>query len=418
MKKRFTLILMAAMCLPTATFADFVVNNIKYAPISDTEVRVTGGTISGSSLVIPETVYDEDEDLDYTVTEIGDNAFALFGADGARITGNVTLPKTVRRIGAGAFNYQSFTAINLPEGLTYIGEKAFEVNRNLHTVVMPSTLKEIGTEAFSRSGLSYVYMLGDTPCTLGDDIFLDVSGEDENLKSVGFHIVVKASRLADYTSAWNCYADALTDKVPLTTSGELPVYAPFSAKPSTGVTTYCSPMALDLSAAEGLTVYYVEAVAGNTVKAVSLPGSVLPAGEGVILNGEKDKTYYARIADDQTAQLGVNNFLKGTLARMSLAATDGDSKNYVLCDTDFTLFSDADPWRRYIRQNTAYLPVKADLAPADTLALTLNGVATAVKRVNTFGCEARELYHTLDGRAAATPSHGIFICKNRKVVAR
>ena len=152
MKKRFTLILMAAMCLPTATFADFVVNNIKYAPISDTEVRVTGGTISGSSLVIPETVYDEDEDLDYTVTEIGDNAFALFGADGARITGNVTLPKTVRRIGAGAFNYQSFTAINLPEGLTYIGEKAFEVNRNLHTVVMPSTLKEIGTEAFSRSG--------------------------------------------------------------------------------------------------------------------------------------------------------------------------------------------------------------------------------------------------------------------------
>lgn len=418
MKKRFTLFLMAAMCLPTATFADFVVNNIKYAPLNDTEVRVTGGTISGSSLVIPETVYDEDEDIDYTVTEIGDNAFALFGADGARITGSVTLPKTIRRIGDGAFNYQSFTAINLPEGLTYIGEKAFEVNRNLHSIVMPSTLKEIGTEAFSRTGLSYVYMLGDTPCTLGDDIFLDVSGEDENQKAVGFHVVVKASRLADYTSAWSYYADVLTDQVPLTTAGELPVYAPFNAKPTTGVTTYCSPMALDLSAAEGLSAYYVEGVADNTVKAVSLPGSVLPAGEGVILNGEKDKTYYARIADDQTARLGVNNCLKGVLARTSLTTVDGDNKNYVLYDMNFALFSDADQWRRYIRQNTAYLPVEAGSVSAETLTLTLNGVATAIKHIDSDRRETGELYRTLDGRTIAKPQHGIYIYKKRKVVVR
>lgn len=418
MKNRLFLLLASAMFLPNAAFADFVVNSIRYAPLNDKEVKVTGGTISGSRLVIPETVYDEDEDIEYTVTEIGENAFALFGSDGARITSGVSLPQTIKRIDDGAFNYQSFSSINLPEGLTYIGKNAFEVNRNLHSVVIPSTCTEIGTEAFCRSGLSYIYMLGDSPCKMGSDVFLDVSGTDENQKTVGFYIVVKTSKLEAYKNAMKDYAEAMTDNLPITTTGEVPVYAGFNATSSTGVTTFCSPMAIDVSKAEGMKVYYAKSVVDNVIDAEQMPGSVIPAGMGVILNGEKDKTYTASIAEDQKNSLSVDNMLVGVTANRLLTPTDGDKKNYVLNDTKFTLFDNSDQWRSYIRKYSAYLPVDAVSVSSDTLVLKLNDSATSIASLFNPQAVDTGTYYNLNGTVVENPTKGIYINNGRKVIIK
>ena len=418
MKNRLFLLLASAVLLPNVAFADFVVNSIRYAPLNDKEVKVTGGTISGSRLVIPETVYDEDEDIEYTVTEIGENAFALFGSDGARITSGVVLPKTIKRIDDGAFNYQSFSSINLPEGLTYIGKNAFEVNRNLHSVVIPSTCREIGTEAFCRSGLSYIYMLGDSPCKMGSDVFLDVSGTDENQKTVGFYIVVKPSKLEAYKNALKDYAEAMTDNLPITTTGEVPAYAGFNATPTTGVTTFCSPMAIDVNKAEGMKVYYAKSVVDNVIDAEQMPGRVIPAGMGVILNGEKDKTYTASIAENQETSLSVDNMLVGVTANTSLTPTDGDKKNYVLNDTKFTLFDNSDQWRSYIRKNSAYLSVDAASVSSDTLVLKMTDSATGI--TSPFNSHAVDsgTYYNLNGTVVENPTKGIYINNGRKVVIK
>ena len=418
MKKRLALFLLATIGLPTATFADFVVNNIKYAPISDTEVKVTGGVPAGSSLTIPETVYDEDEDTEYTVTEIGDNAFALFGSDGARISSSVTLPKTIRRIGDGAFNYQSFSAINLPEGLTYIGEKAFEVNRNLHSVILPSTLKEIGLEAFSRSGLSYVYVLGDTPCKLGTDLFLDISGTDDNQQTVGFHIVVKHSKLAAYTEAWETYKEVITDQVPVTTSGEMPVYAGWGEEPTTGLATYCNSMAIDISGAEGLNAYYIKEVTDNTAIAKLLTAKIIPAGEGVLINGEKGKTYYGYLADDQNVALGEHNCLTGVTKNTPMSPVTDNNKNYVLYDLAFTLFDNSDQWRSYIRKNTAYITVSSNSVTSDTLKVKLEGNASAVNRMAFSGNDKHSVYYRIDGTCTKSPAKGLYIHKGKKIILK
>lgn len=46
-------------------------------------------------------------------------------------------------------NYKAITAVVIPEGYTYIGNKAFAGCVNLETIELPSTLKEIGTQAFA-----------------------------------------------------------------------------------------------------------------------------------------------------------------------------------------------------------------------------------------------------------------------------
>ena len=81
------------------------------------------------------------------LVEIGDHA--LDGDEGAIWT-SLSLPSTLRTIGRYAFNYLQLTGtLRLPEGLEHIGDHAFEdaMLGDPH-VVLPSTLRSIGYEAF------------------------------------------------------------------------------------------------------------------------------------------------------------------------------------------------------------------------------------------------------------------------------
>ena len=77
------------------------------------------------------------------VTVIGSHAFA--GCD--ELTG-VVIPDTVTEIGAWAFAQTGLTGIDLPTGLTSIGENAFYGCYGLTSVEIPSGVTEIGAGAF------------------------------------------------------------------------------------------------------------------------------------------------------------------------------------------------------------------------------------------------------------------------------
>lgn len=77
---------------------------------------------------------------------------------------NVTLPVSVKTIGNGAFAICPLTEVNLNEGLEEIGKEAFQNNLYLNNIYIPSTVKNVTFEAFSRCDNLYrVYFYGDAP---------------------------------------------------------------------------------------------------------------------------------------------------------------------------------------------------------------------------------------------------------------
>ena len=62
---------------------------------------------------------------------------------------SVVLPASVKVIGTGAFSQCALSGINLPEGLTEIGVTAFSGCKSLGNVVFPASLKTLGQDAFS-----------------------------------------------------------------------------------------------------------------------------------------------------------------------------------------------------------------------------------------------------------------------------
>ena len=63
---------------------------------------------------------------------------------------NVTIPATIKQIGPYAFYYSEIASVNIPEGVTSIGQYAFDVCHLKDTVVIPSTVTEIGRSAFKK----------------------------------------------------------------------------------------------------------------------------------------------------------------------------------------------------------------------------------------------------------------------------
>ena len=89
------------------------------------------------------------------ITKIGDDAF-----NGASNLTSVTIPTSVTSIGGFAFyGCSSLTSITIPEGVTEIGQSAFSGCSSLTSVMIPSSVKTIGVSAFyGCANLEEVYM--------------------------------------------------------------------------------------------------------------------------------------------------------------------------------------------------------------------------------------------------------------------
>ena len=68
---------------------------------------------------------------------------------------SVTLPSTIKYIGEGAFEESGLEIINIPEGVTYIGDYAF-CYTELNEIAIPSTVTYLGAAAFESSEIRKV----------------------------------------------------------------------------------------------------------------------------------------------------------------------------------------------------------------------------------------------------------------------
>lgn len=95
---------------------------------------------------IPATV--AHNDIDYSVVSIGEDAFS-FGGGAFHFNGSLSIPNTVRSIGADAFLETNFTGpLVIPNSVEHIGIRAFFGCDGFTSLTLSESLVEIGKEAF------------------------------------------------------------------------------------------------------------------------------------------------------------------------------------------------------------------------------------------------------------------------------
>lgn len=143
----------------------FMINNdgVKTCTISGYESKVYTN-------IIP------DEINGYTVTRIGNNAFKNL----IQITGEVKLPNTIISIGDEAFSgCEYLTKIQLNQNLIKIGNKAFLDCNGLDrtNLTIPSTVKEIGSEAFAYTTLTSITFTSKEAPKINSNTFNNFTGK-------------------------------------------------------------------------------------------------------------------------------------------------------------------------------------------------------------------------------------------------
>ena len=107
-----------------------------------------GSGLHYRDIQIPSTI--TYEDVEYTVTAIGDNAF--YDCESSILMSSVTIPSTVTSIGKQAFyRCKNLTSITIPSSVTSIGSSAFYNCGSLTSVTIPNSVTNIGNEAFGNT---------------------------------------------------------------------------------------------------------------------------------------------------------------------------------------------------------------------------------------------------------------------------
>jgi hypothetical protein len=115
-------------------------------------------------------------DIPEGVTSIGDGAFRRCTS-----LNNVTIPESVKSIGNGAFyKCSSLEGVTIPDSVTSIGEQAFSCCYSLTKIKLPKGVTSIGNGAFRHSTRLNNVTIPDSVTSIGEDTFRHCS----NLKSV------------------------------------------------------------------------------------------------------------------------------------------------------------------------------------------------------------------------------------------
>ena len=150
--------------------------------VSEKKAQVVGYLGSDSAITIPSLLGG------YPVTTIASYAFV-----NANDLTQVTLPKSLKEIGANAFRETgNLTQITLPEGLETIGRYAF-YKSGLTSIVFPQSITQVGDYAFSETQLTSVEFLDgneDTETVLDACVFMDCKNLEtiklsENIVKIG-----------------------------------------------------------------------------------------------------------------------------------------------------------------------------------------------------------------------------------------
>ncbi|MBR3522382.1 MAG: hypothetical protein IKN75_07715 [Prevotella sp.] len=177
-----------------------------------------------------------------------------------------------------------------------------------------------------------------------------------------------------------------------------------------GWATYCSPYALDLSNATGLTDAYIVTGGSNGVLTKSsVKGGTVPANTGLLLKGNEGTATIPVVANSST-DVSANKLI-GVTAETPIAAETG----YVLLKENDVLGFYKNNKAFTLGANTAYLPTSFDQnAPAHASYLLFDDM-TGISNVAGSKVKTNSVIYNLNGQRVSNPTKGIYIIDGVKV---
>ena len=250
----------------------------------------------------------------------------------------------------------------------------------------------------------------------------DMNGADVviNIARTGSSIAITATMTSTaskvFTETYNVTNDAFASgaiTVNLCCEGGhldlLPVTKDIS---SFGWATYCSPYALDLEHATGLTdAFIVTGGADGVLAKTSVKEGTVPANTGLLLKADEG-TVTMPIVGTSTTNVSANK-LFGKTAAYNLAANDG----YVLLNGDngFGFYKNNKAFT--VGANTAYLPAGFATDGA-RIFFSFDDDVTAINEAKSQQPTAIGQFFDLQGRKVAQPAKGLYIVNGKKVAIK
>ena len=261
-----------------------------------------------AKIVIPDTVSykspdDENTQMDYTVTELGDELFAT-GMLSLVSFSSIQLPSKLEKIGKKVFYMnKSLSSIELPDTLESIGDYAFVGTMGLKEIFIPGSISKVGTFCFAGSSAT-IYIgrekkLIETGFGLYWNIKLEIS-DIQNLTSLsGFAgLVFSPKYLPTYWGVDGKYTDTASTTVTKTnfeyilhTDGTASLVS-YSSALMAHVTSYTVPATISANDKTYTVTEIAEgALSGNTaLKTINVPNGIT-IGDGALPDGV-EPTYY------------------------------------------------------------------------------------------------------------------------------
>lgn len=213
------------------------------------------------------------------------------------------------------------------------------------------------------------------------------------------------------TPGGSLYTDNI-DYILAIRTGDLDTTVPVSVT-STGLATYCPKYNLDFSSATNIYAYKAT-VNGSIVNLTKV--NTVAAGEGVLLHSLSNGEATENIPVISSATANDGNAFVGTLYAQTIPQTNGTIKNYVLSNgTNGFSFYLAATGGQALAANKAYLPIAA--SSAKSMTFVFDSGVTGINEMSTPDTN-EGAYYSVQGVRVGTPTKGIYIRNNKKVIIK
>lgn len=188
--------------------------------------------VAGISLSIPVMVHADENSNGYDFQILEDGTAKITNYDAEIIGNNVTIPNeldghAVTEIGQQVFQNAAITSVTIPEGVTAIGDEAFESCTNLTTITIPNSVTSIGSGAFANDIFNEI-TIPDNVQTIGEEAFKGCSNLTtitigESVSEIGNNAFQGCTNLTTLNYAlpesnWNAIEIGNTGNDPITLS--------------------------------------------------------------------------------------------------------------------------------------------------------------------------------------------------------
>lgn len=331
---------------------------------------------------------------------------------------DVKLPNGLTFIGEKAFQKSSIASITFPPSLQKIDDYAFQYAK-LANVVIPTSCDTIGTAAFANNDNLTTVVINGTKCYLAFEAFANCL----NLKDVYITSNIKPTAkrygfpfqndpqvhvMKDFVETFS----GLRTNENLNPCNTTNFDSNFSHTLSKEWTTFTSAYNLDFSSAEGLTAYTAKYNKDNDAVALTQVKKV-QAHTGLILKGEAGKTYTLTILASNEPELegGTDNQLVDCVDAVWSSSCD---KDYFLSNGKFVNSTNAG----WALPGKSYLYINGVRANNSPLRVYVDNTVTSIDGITNNPVVKDEAYYNLQGVKVQHPQHGVFIHNGKKVVLK